>query len=204
MSGVVCIDGNLLTGSLNNLFNDCYFLDKVVVCEPTSVPKSLSIIRAILSCTKKPKIYITPDESELLVMANEISVDKLDVPLLKDLTVEILNASAKLLTVVDKAIIKLGSKGVLLGQHIDGKHAWTHLKPHKVYDQVVSVTGAGDSLVGALLSGLSRSPNPLDHTQFEDIIRACMKAAELSILTDRAVSEHLNSSIFSEISWINK
>lgn len=204
MSGVVCIDGNLSPKPFASLLKDCHSLNKIIVCEPTSVPKSVPMIQTIISSAKNPKIYITPDESELMVMANEISADKFDIPSIKDISPEILSASAKLLTVVDKAIIKLGSKGVLLGQNIDKKPIWTHLKPFKEQDKVVSVTGAGDSLVGALVSGLSRSPNSLTHEQFKDLVKACMKAAELSILCNRAVSDRLDSSIFSEIPWMNK
>lgn len=168
------------------------------------MPKAVPMIRTIISSVDKPKIYITPDESELIVMANEISIEKLEIPHLKDLSHDILTAASKLLTVVDKAIIKLSSKGVLLGQSSDKKAIWTHLKPFKVHDNIVSVTGAGDSLVGALLSGLSRSPTSLTHQQFEELVKACMKAAELSILCNRAVSDRLDSSIFSEIPWMNK
>ena len=204
MSRIICIDGNLAPIQLANLLKDCRAFDKVILCEPTSVPKAVTMIRTIVSCVDKPRIYITPDESELMVMAKEIHIDKCQVPSINDISPDILNASAKLLTVVDKAIIKLGSKGVLLGQHIDKKPNWAHLKPFKVHDQVVSVTGAGDSLVGSLLSGLSRSPTSLTHQQFEDLVKACIKAAELSILCDRAVSNQLDSSIFSEIPWLNK
>jgi pseudouridine-5'-phosphate glycosidase/pseudouridine kinase len=204
ISGIICIDGNLLPAQFASLLKDCRSLDKTILCEPTSVPKAVIMIRTILSCVDKPRIYITPDESELMVMAKEISIEKWKAPSLKEINPEILNAAAKLLTVVDKAIIKLGSKGVLLGQNIDNTPIWSHLKPFKVHEQVVSVTGAGDSLVGSLISGLSSSPSPLTHDQFEELVKACIKAAELSILCDRAVSDQLDSSIFAEIPWLNK
>jgi pseudouridine-5'-phosphate glycosidase/pseudouridine kinase len=204
ISGIICIDGNLLPAQFASLLKDCRSLDKTILCEPTSVPKAVTMIQTIVSCTDKPRIYITPDESELMVMAKEIFIEKWQVPSLKEIRPEILNAAAKLLTVVDKAIIKLGSKGVLLGQNIDNTPIWTHLKPFKVHERVISVTGAGDSLVGSLISGLSKSPTSLTHNQFEDLVRACIKAAELSILCDRAVSDQLDSSIFAEIPWLNK
>ena len=160
--------------------------------------------KAILSCAKKPKIYITPDQSELMAMAYEIRIDSVEMPRINNLPVDILRASAKLLTIVDKAIIKLGSEGVLLGQNVQSQQIWSHLRPHKVYDKVVSVTGAGDSLVGSLLSALSISQKSTNPQEFEAIIKACMKASELSILSTRSVSDRLNSSIFSDIPWINK
>ena len=138
-----------------------------------------------------------------MAMANEIGIDNVEIPPIHSLPVDILRAAAKLLTIADKAIIKLGPEGVLLGQTLQNQTIWSHLKPHRVYAKVTSVTGAGDSLVGFLLSALSISQKKPTPQEFEAIIKACMKASESSLLSTRAVSDQLNSSIFSEIPWIS-
>jgi sugar/nucleoside kinase (ribokinase family) len=61
----------------------------------------------------------------------------------------------------------------------------THLKPTRDVD-VVNVSGAGDSLVGVVVSALSQRefPSFLPHEDLCTIVEAGMKAAEFTVETE--------------------
>jgi sugar/nucleoside kinase (ribokinase family) len=100
----------------------------------------------------------------------------------------------------DKVIFKMGRSGVLLSQKCAETQSvrWDHLEPSVVKSSAVSVTGAGDSLVGAICSGVALHPEtvPKDLVRFASIVKSSMTASELSLDTSRAVSELLGPDIF--------
>ncbi|KAJ3192773.1 hypothetical protein HK101_005977 [Irineochytrium annulatum] len=107
-------------------------------------------------------------------------------------------------------IIKLGREGVLLVRRLDDggrvikgiddrvRVEFRHIRPAVVLSDVISVTGAGDSLVGAFVAALLREAGTLEREEkngrvklstdvLERCVRVGMRAAEASLVSERAV-----------------
>lgn len=101
-----------------------------------------------------------------------------------------------LLSVFDHVVVKVGSMGVLYGSRLNGSACnITHISASKV-ETIVSVTGAGDSLVGTLVAGISKYKGDLDHETMVKIIRAGVRAATLTLESPLAVSEKISPDLF--------
>ena len=171
--------------------------------EPTSVPKSAKLLKALEGIQEKPVIYITPNGDEALAMSKLLPhSDSTKLPELNKIPLDILQAASKLISAVDKVILKMGPKGVVLLQRESQKVDWRWIQPAQVLDHVESVTGAGDSMVGSLITGLSRMESLPNASQMEALVKASMQASALSIASPRAVSESLSPAIFSQIPWL--
>ncbi|KAG5647938.1 hypothetical protein DXG03_006972 [Asterophora parasitica] len=129
--------------------------------------------------------------------------------------------AVKLLPFFQHLVIKCGEQGVVVAMRISEPEAlgspWAvkdsqpsqrfivargnskevvilqHFPPHTIGD-VVNVTGAGDSFVGALLANLLQYPDAFHHpTKLNDAMCAAQNAAILSLQSHRAVSPLLSS-----------
>lgn len=74
-----------------------------------------------------------------------------------------------------------------------------HFPPHNLpNDLIVNVTGAGDTLVAAILSGLVKSPKAFEDPEaLSALIADAQKAATLTLQSALAVSPELSNSIMS-------
>ncbi|KAJ3079845.1 hypothetical protein HK102_003472 [Quaeritorhiza haematococci] len=178
-----------------------------------------------------------------LSLANTTQILHRSIPLFEEPEYQdLLWAVATLLRVVDTAIVKLGPRGVLIADrtHVGDSEmlhrsfgkgrveigrssdmsmwTWVHLSPPGgVVEKCVSVTGAGDSLVGTLVTGFHKYRQQLGITDgkrvaatdferdeqrrfLESIVQAGMKGAEYSLGSLHAVSRDLGPDVleFSE------
>ena len=115
--------------------------------------------------------------------------------------------------VFDRVVLKIGEKGVLLGS-VSKDHQGTtqsgtahygkkvrqglcweisHVQSPPV--EVLSVTGAGDTLVGTLMTGLHQDRGFRDHHQLVRLVQMAVQAARLTLQSPLAVSELLSPEI---------
>ena len=204
-SGPVCIDANMSVEHMREVIEFCTLTKRILIFEPTSVPKSCKIFDAIKDFENRYDIIVTPNYDETIEMAkrvvgsssSELS-EYLASELCKDIPKKLLVSAGKLLTLFDKAVIKLGPKGVLLGQKDGRRVAWHYFKPQEAPQKIISVTGAGDSMVGSLISALCRVESS-DILGVANAVKSSMKASMLSIQSPRAVSQLLTHEIFKSI-----
>jgi pseudouridylate synthase / pseudouridine kinase len=149
---------------------------------------------------------------ELHAIANAIempsSIQSSD-PFINDAMRQELSALRKMLTLFDNVVVKMGDKGVLVGSAVTQQpgHKSTatyhnYTKDNKCWEisylpagkvqNIVNVTGAGDSLVGVLVAGLARHPN-IDHEALCKLVRKGMDAAELTLSSPFAVSDKIKT-----------
>lgn len=172
-------------------------------------------------------LAITPNYLELLAMAEkaarysnpvpyvELIEDSNDqfsaLPITSDLP-KIKKAITTLLPKFSRIIVKLGSRGVVLvvpsslkepTSKSSNKFILRYLKPQNVIENCVSVTGAGDSMVGTIVSGLSQSPvtdsNKGNHVNIDKwtlLVEAGMRSSLLTIMSPRAVSDKITANVF--------
>jgi len=153
--------------------------------EPTSVSKS----RAMASPEILSKItYISPNKAEIIEMAK----------ILHSYPGEISNSELVTTLIaagVPNVIMKMGADGVLLGTRklleppgiIVDISSVIHLRKYDARKvQVINVTGAGDSMVGALVHFI------VSGYSLEESIPFGINAAELSLASDFAVSPFLD------------
>lgn len=118
---------------------------------------------------------------------------------------------------IPNVVLTLGPQGTLIAQRdpLPGDHdhrgctccmhlpsasgeqrlRFKHLKPRPI--KPISVTGAGDSLVGVLVAGLAKFPDGMD--RLDDIVGMGMRAAEMSLMSEGAVSEGIGAGILEEV-----
>ncbi len=163
--------------------------------EPTSVAKSSKIADSELLSLLT---YISPNVHEVVAITNILQ------PSLKDKKGVGLRERVKVLLSygVKHVILKRGEKGVLLGTTLkcpdctsteraaDGSDIF-YFKEYEALPvlEVVNVTGAGDSMVGACIWSLLRGNSISKSIHFGLI------AAKLSVESKYAVSEHLSEEL---------
>lgn len=188
---VVALDGNFPSHVMQDIIAASKAVDAVVIFEPTSIAKSLRIFE---SGQHQNVSVVTPDKHEAEHMANFL-VQK---PFLQKRKVEFdqyPEASEErmvriLLSCFDMVVVKLGPSGVIFGKlERNGDISVILVAPEKV-DVVISVTGAGDTLAGAIIACFTAIRNP-DVTEFENTLKIAMKAAALTVASPRSVSEKL-------------
>ena len=232
------MDANISNSLLHEILMDCSQRNRICIYEPTSVAKSIKIMNHVNELRQKSKnlrMVITPNRDELFAMTKELDLNlQTSSSLLFDslfdqgIDESITTAIYKSSHVFEIIILKLGPKGVIVSHQIPidskipsefshqvcypidstKKVVVTLLKPKTVYDNVVSVTGAGDSLVGSFISGLglglSKSQNLLsDPHRMLELVNASMEASILSLQSEKAVNPVLSSRIFSDLPWLS-
>jgi pseudouridine-5'-phosphate glycosidase/pseudouridine kinase len=131
--------------------------------------------------------------------------------------------AVSLLPVFQHLIIKCGKRGVVLAMRVqdDGLSMWAAARSDPQQrlvvahgngetivlkhfpalaissDKIVNVTGAGDSLVGALLATLVQNPSALqDPRTIDESVMLAQKAAVLTLQSDLAVSPLLSTGLY--------
>jgi pseudouridine-5'-phosphate glycosidase/pseudouridine kinase len=202
---IVCTDGNLSCEYLEHIARYCIQEHIPLLFEPTSVVKATKIYHMHPSLLKAIQ-FITPDAYE----AKKLSEMYVSLGLESHLASEVdhvfpgleqeTESLLTLLNLFDNVIVKCGWRGVLVGTSRTtptsptpialrvGKRYWnvTHIQP-QVMKNVVSVTGAGDSLVGVVLAGLHNSL-PIHHSDLVRIVTCGVRAAEYTIQSPLSVS----------------
>ena len=102
-----------------------------------------------------------------------------------------LQKSEKVLAEIPIIFVKMGPKGVLVVNREGSSIEAVHVKPERPLTQVVSVTGAGDTLTGSLIAGLAKHRH-LTTSDLVRLVRLAMKNAEKTLMSPKAVAENLN------------
>ncbi|CDH57494.1 indigoidine synthase a-like protein [Lichtheimia corymbifera JMRC:FSU:9682] len=211
---IVCFDGNIPTDTMGSISTLCAEMDIPVLFEPTSVPKSLKIFSDSTLATRAIR-FTTPNQYELEAMSETAkttmpATSSDDTSLLSSFDLgKVAPRSAELVLPyglhlsqwIPNVIIKLGEDGCLFVGRSDVSNqppVVQYFSPEK-FDQtsIVSVTGAGDSFVGALLANLKyhSSLQPEDQDTWKEIITRAQRAAVLTLQSDLAVSPHINEDL---------
>ncbi|KAI7874978.1 Ribokinase-like protein [Lichtheimia hyalospora FSU 10163] len=210
---IVCIDGNIPTHTMESVSTLCAEMGIPVLFEPTSVPKSLKIFSGSTIATRAIR-FTTPNQYELEAMSetakatmptmpsDNTTLSSFDLGKVAPRSAElVLPYSLHLSQWIPNVIIKLGEDGCLfVGRSNVSKQppVVRYFSPEK-FDQstIISVTGAGDSFVGALLDNLRNHSNlqPEDQDTWKQIITRAQRAAVLTLQSDLAVSPHINEDL---------
>ena len=200
---IVIIDGNLPAQSITHLATAFSFHRVPVLFEPTSIDKAVRGMEAFRSGLIT---IITPSAAELLAIAEHCGYDKSthgrdayqhndDEEALKQQAACLLHSLAALPSAQHvHIVVKRGAHGVLLcsqplSSAVDPTVQYRRLRGRKL-DTVVSTSGAGDTLVGAMVGRL------LEQTQrvgddLEGMVAAIedgMAAAELTLMCHVSIS----------------
>lgn len=238
---MVCMDGNLTVESALRVLDACERHFVPLFFEPTSVPKATRIFSEILPRLRSSKrnvlSYISPNEDELVAMSSCLGDDVMKSimphmyfksyaaspdqmryvskcwPCLLSLQIHIQH----MLSVVPGIILKMGSDGFFICRMVEQENVKTHeilhYPPTQDMDQkIVSVTGAGDSLVGAMIAGFQsydfqsknnrmtsiEKHNRLFNVSFNGtkerrhaVMEVARRAAEMSLQSQEAVHPEL-------------
>eukprot|EP01118_Nematostelium_gracile_P013601 TRINITY_DN5160_c0_g1_i2.p1 TRINITY_DN5160_c0_g1~~TRINITY_DN5160_c0_g1_i2.p1 ORF type:complete len:665 (+),score=151.36 TRINITY_DN5160_c0_g1_i2:56-2050(+) len=177
---VIVVDSNLPQETIMELVQLAQRNQVQVWLEPTSIPKSLK--------SANPKIlsgltYISPNLGEMKAMVSHLSMKDRDcqgVEQCAALACELVQHG------VHHVILKMGPDGVaLVSNSQDSKCDYHYLKAPNP-PQIISVTGAGDSLVGATVWALTKGKD------IKSSLTYGLKAAELSLVSPLAVSNQLS------------
>ncbi|KAI9105863.1 Indigoidine synthase A like protein-domain-containing protein [Phlyctochytrium arcticum] len=209
---IVAVDGNLSWVTLSRILETCAEEDIPVIFEPTSESKATTLFQKIpLDIVQSSVRYVTPNEGELRAMA--AASDYL-LTGSKGFTspYSYYQANAKqyaghdipsnlslLHQVIPDIILTRGSEGVITSRR---DYAMSILKPETIFEKCVSVTGAGDSLVGTLVTALAKHYRLKGgvHPSVKELAaytRSGMRAAQLSVNSYRAVSIDLTPDVLS-------
>ncbi|KAH6580245.1 hypothetical protein BSLG_000352 [Batrachochytrium salamandrivorans] len=200
---VVCMDANSPESVFEDVINSIKNTSIVLCFEPTSIIKSRKLFNLSPDLFTQVQV-VTPNRDELFSMSDALdkvissneSFKDFQAPQNSDL---ITKSITNLLRAFKMVVVKCGADGVVIGRRIrqnkssDLPYEILYLKPTRQLNEVVSVTGAGDSMVGTIISGLSSLPLPLNledvkSSEIVRIVRAGMKAAEFSLQSKDAVS----------------
>ncbi|KAI9323838.1 Ribokinase-like protein [Dichotomocladium elegans] len=209
--GIVCLDGNITPQAIASITAVCSEIHVPVFFEPTSVPKSLKIFEDAGAALKHRSLqFVSPNQYELQVMS-EVAKTILMQPKsaasgIRSYNLEKAPRSAHeaiphglhLSNWVPNVITKLGQDGcVYIGRPQESgiPPVVQYVSPEPVDTaNIKSVTGAGDSFVGALLANLQQRPDvsPTDTDIWREMIIRAQRAAVLTIQSDLAVSPEIS------------
>ncbi|KAM9352022.1 uncharacterized protein ABDE67_006881 [Symphorus nematophorus] len=196
---LVCLDGNIPVSTIDYV---CSFASKHNVnvwYEPTDAEKAC---KPFLSDAWKSLSYSSPNLAELCTMNKTLGFPTPEVlPSSLDEVLSVAVAlSRPLLEHLHCLVVTLGANGLLLcGEHNAGS---VNLQPRKqrrrkqlcaVYypaltvtaEETMNVSGAGDSLAGALIAGISQ------HRDTDTCVRMGLLAARLSLLSSHPIAPTL-------------
>ncbi|KAJ3316507.1 hypothetical protein HDU76_001745 [Blyttiomyces sp. JEL0837] len=185
---VIAFDGNISVRVIEEVVNCASRNGIPCLFEPTSVPKSLAVFRALkcyggglsVEALSRAVRLITPNHDEVVEMSLEakrlgIGRASVDYELGLGETVKIFESAWTLSSLFETQLIKLGPDGVLLVTPRDSywrqiqdaevtvvqDKAFVHWRPKRVLHTYVSATGAGDTMVGTILAKLGPQMQPL-------------------------------------------
>ncbi|XP_072242259.1 uncharacterized protein [Leuresthes tenuis] len=196
---LVCLDGNLPVSTINYVCSLAKKHNINVWYEPTDAKKAC---KPFLSDAWKSLSYSSPNLAELCIMNETLGITTPEV--LPNALDDILNVavalSRPLLEHLHCLVVTLGPNGVLLcGEHDAGS---VSLKPRKqkrrrqlcalhypaltvTAEETMNVSGAGDSLAGALMAGI------LQGKDTDSCVRMGLLAARMSLASPHPISPKL-------------
>ncbi|XP_037538945.1 pseudouridine-metabolizing bifunctional protein C1861.05 [Nematolebias whitei] len=197
---LVCLDGNIPVSTINYVCSLAGKHNINVWYEPTNADKAC---KPFLSDAWKSLSYSSPNLAELCVMNKSLGIKTPEV--LPDTLEESLSVavalSRPLLEHLHCLVVTLGPSGVLLcGEHSEAGSV--NLQPRKLRkkrqlcalhypalpvtpEEIRNVSGAGDSLAGALMSGILRGRDT------DSCVRMGLLAAKISLLSPHPISPTL-------------
>uniref|UniRef100_A0A3Q0R1B9 Zgc:136858 n=1 Tax=Amphilophus citrinellus TaxID=61819 RepID=A0A3Q0R1B9_AMPCI len=196
LATLVCLDGNIPTSTINYVCSFAKKHDINVWYEPTDSEKAC---KPFLSDAWKSLSYSSPNLAELCTMNKTLGVKTPEVlPCTLDETLSVAVAlSRPLLEHLHCLVVTLGANGVLLcGEHDAGT---VNLQPRKqkrkrqlcalhypalavTSEEIMNVSGAGDSLAGALMAGI------LQGKDTDSCVRMGLLAARTSLASPHPIS----------------
>lgn len=209
---IVCIDGNIPSDTMTSVSTLCAEMNIPVLFEPTSVPKSLKIFFGSTLATRAIR-FTTPNQYELEAMSETAKstmpttpsdniLPSLDIGKVAPRSAElVLPYGLHLSQWIPNVIIKLGEDGCLFvgRSNVSNRSPVIRYFSPEQFDQtsIISVTGAGDSFVGALLANLRYHSKlqPEDQDTWKEIITRAQRAAVLTLQSDLAVSPCINEDL---------
>jgi pseudouridine kinase len=167
-AGMLVLDGNLSTATLDYVCDLAKAADVPVVIDPVSVPKAALLGPGIVP--ERPHFAVTPNRDELQALV--------DLPVGTD--EEILSAAAVL---HDRGVrhvwVRLGPRGSLLSSSGQG-HTFLPAPPTDVLD----VTGAGDAMLAAFVHAILRGAEPVEAARFGHAAAALTVASTATVRPD--------------------
>ncbi|VDD81111.1 unnamed protein product [Mesocestoides corti] len=187
---VICSDGNVDVKTLKSLIKIAKTSSVPFWFEPTDLHKCTKIVEAVTF--GEPIDAISPNLTELQAIYERLVGKNLDVNLTsrESLAECISNIRRKLSSLAANWFVKLGRHGVIFVNETEACHFTS-----PVVDQTLikSVSGAGDSCVGAILYLRYLKNWPWTRAVFGGL-----RAAELSLSCMKPVSETLCAQIFED------
>ncbi|KAM6937228.1 uncharacterized protein FYW49_021029 isoform 2-T2 [Xenentodon cancila] len=200
-ASLVCLDGNIPVSTINYVCSLARNHNINVWYEPTDTEKAC---KPFLSDTWKSLSYSSPNLAELCVMNKTLGITTPEVlPTSLDGTLSIaLALSRPLLEHLHCLVVTLGHNGVLLcGTHDAGT---VSLQPRKqkrkgqlcalhypaltvTPEETMNVSGAGDSLAGALIAGIFRGKDT------DSCVRMGLLAARMAMASPHPIAHSLSS-----------
>ncbi|XP_040018652.2 uncharacterized protein LOC120809115 [Gasterosteus aculeatus] len=198
---LVCLDGNIPVSTINYVCSIAKKHNINVWYEPTDSDKAS---KPFLSDAWKSLSYSSPNLAELCTMNKTLGFPTPDVlPSTREEMLSVAVAlSRPLLEHVHCLVVTLGAGGVLVcGEHDAGS---VNLQPRKqkrkrqlcavqypaltvTAEETINVSGAGDSLAGALMAGI------LHQRDTDSCVRMGLLAARLSLASSHPISPTLTS-----------
>ncbi|CAJ1056321.1 pseudouridine-metabolizing bifunctional protein C1861.05 [Xyrichtys novacula] len=198
---LVCLDGNIPVSTINYVCSTAANHNTNIWYEPTDAEKAC---KPFLSDAWKSLSYSSPNLAELFTMNKTLGLPTPEV--LPSSPVEVLNVavalSRPLLEHLHCLVVTLGANGVLVcGEHEAGS---VNLQPRKqkrrrqlcalhypaltvTEEETVNVSGAGDSLAGAMMAGI------LQQRDTDSCVRMGLLAAQMSLVSPHPIAPTLTS-----------
>ncbi|XP_071350447.1 uncharacterized protein [Trachinotus anak] len=198
-ASLVCLDGNIPVSTINYVCRVAKKYNINVWYEPTDIEKAH---KPFLSDAWKSLSYSSPNLAELCTMNKTLGLPTPEV--LPNSLEEVLNVavalSRPLLEHLHCLVVTLGANGVLVcGEHDAGS---VNLQPRKqkrkrqlcavhyppltvTAEEIINVSGAGDSLAGALMAGI------LQQRDTDSCVRMGLLAARLSLASPHPIAPTL-------------
>ncbi|CAG8458470.1 5751_t:CDS:10 [Rhizophagus irregularis] len=193
---LVCFDGNISAGCIYNILNTCKTYNISTFFETTSISKSLKLLenyeQFIQLLSSQSLKYISPNSFELKTMYFTAYKNGLF-----DLNIKLGENGillAQFLKDLNKGISKKNKKNEIIIKEKNGKSGLRlkYFKPIKFdKNEIVNVTGAGDSVVGTLVSGFILH----GETKIDKIIEVAQYIALMTLKTHNSVSEDINEKL---------
>ncbi|VDM31016.1 unnamed protein product [Hydatigera taeniaeformis] len=185
---VICADGNMDTKTLKKLISIARSQNVPFWYEPTDLHKCVRIIDAITR--DQPIDTISPNLTELKAIYLRVTNKQLQInPTSHQSLVECASMIRRdLSTLASNWFVKMGKDGVVF---VNKKEAFHFTSPVKDQASIASVSGAGDSSVGAMLYLRYMKKWP-----WKRAVLGGLKAAELSLACKYPVPDTLKPEIF--------
>ncbi|XP_068169684.1 uncharacterized protein zgc:136858 isoform X2 [Antennarius striatus] len=198
---LVCLDGNIPVSTIDYVCSFASSHKINVWYEPTDSEKAC---KPFLSDSWKSLSYASPNLAELCTMTKTLGIPTPEVlpSSLDDILSLAVTLSRPLLEHLHCLVVTLGSNGLLLcGEHNAGS---VNLQPRLqkkrrrlcalhypalsvTAEEIINVSGAGDSLAGAIMVGI------LQQRDTDSCVRMGLLAARLSLLSPHPIALALNS-----------